>query len=275
MNGFSMHPHLFETSLRKFFSWSAVTLMLGACSVSAQAVLERTPPKADERIAYGSDPNQFADVRRPAKLAARPHLVVMIHGGYWRARYTLDHLGNAAAALTAKGVVTYSLEYRRIGQPGGGWPGTWQDIQAGLAKAIRDVKPGRVTVIGHSAGGHLTLLAANEPGVDHAVALAPVADLRRAWEMKASNGVVGELLGIPPDAKFAEASPMERGVPKARVTLIHGRKDDVVPFDMAAAYARKFKATLIELPDAGHFEVIDPLAKEWKQIEEAVLGPRP
>ncbi len=262
--------------LNRVFPAAAAGLMITlSTQLAGQEVLQRTPPKADERVTYGSDPNQFADVRRPTKLAPRPHLVVMIHGGYWRARYSLDHLGHAAAALTAKGVVTYSLEYRRIGQPGGGWPGTWQDIQAGIAKAIRDVKPGRVTVIGHSAGGHLTLLAGNEPGVDHVVALAPVADLRRAWEMKASNGVVGELLGTPPDPKFAEASPMERGPVRAKVTIIHGSQDDVVPFEMGAAYANKFKSRLIELKGAGHFEVIDPLAKEWSQIEEAVLGSRP
>ncbi|MCX6595653.1 MAG: alpha/beta hydrolase [Acidobacteria bacterium] len=262
-------------SNRLFPAAAAGLMIMVATQLVGQEVLQRTPPKADERVTYGSDANQFADVRRPPKVSARPHLVVMIHGGYWRARYSLDHLGHAAAALTAKGVVTYSLEYRRIGQPGGGWPGTWQDIQAGIAKAIRDVKPGRVTVIGHSAGGHLTLLAGNEPGVDHVVAVAPVADLRRAWEMKASNGVVGELLGMPPEPKFAEASPMERGPVKAKVTIIHGSKDEVVPFDMGAAYARKFKARLIELTGAGHFEVIDPLAKEWSQIEEAVLGSRP
>lgn len=241
----------------------------------AQEILQRTPPKADARRPYGTDPNQFVDERMPGFIAGYPHVVIMIHGGYWRAKYSLDHTGHLCAALTKKGAITLNVEYRRIGQPGGGWPGTWDDVRAAIRFAVERYKLAAITVVGHSAGGHLALLAANEPGVRRVIALAPVADLRRAWELKLSQGVVGELLGVPPDARFAEASPIERLPNRTAVTVIHGRKDDIVPFAMGEAYAKKAGAKLIELPDAGHFELIDPLSAQWHIVEEAIFGLKP
>lgn len=256
----------------------AVILAIIAPSVDAQDVLSRPPVPATRRVSYGADPNQFADLRLPADGSTR-HVVVVIHGGYWRKAYGLDHISHLCAALTSKGVATWSLEYRRIGQDGGAWPGTWHDIQAGIAAARRELKPQRLTVIGHSAGGHLTLLAAREPGVDRAISLAGVTDLRKAWELKLSRGVIAEFLGDPPDARIAQASPIELSAPRAETILIHGRRDEDVPFDFSERYAAKFASKLIALPDAAHFEVIDPLSKEWPLIEKAVLenanGPRP
>src|SRR6202007_778161 len=85
------------------------------------------PPKADSRAAYGSDANQFVDLRLPK--AKGPHaLAIVIHGGYWRAKYDLVYAGHLCAALRAKGIATANVEYRRVGNPGGGWPGTFEDI---------------------------------------------------------------------------------------------------------------------------------------------------
>src|SRR5579864_3163097 len=137
-------------------------------------ILTLAPPPADARVAYGSDGNQFLDLRLPsAKTASagpRP-LVVNIHGGFWRARYDLDHAGHLCAALTAKGLATANLEYRRVGNAGGGWPGTFEDIRSAYQFLIQNAQkhnfdPQKIVMMGHSAGGQLALcLAAHEPRV--------------------------------------------------------------------------------------------------------------
>jgi len=57
-------------------------------------------------------------------------MIVMIHGGFWRSRYDLSHAGHFCAALTAAGFPTANIEYRRTGEPGGGWPGTFEDLRS-------------------------------------------------------------------------------------------------------------------------------------------------
>ncbi len=98
--------------------------------IMSEEILSLTPPPSDHRLAYGSDPNQFGDLRLPK--GAGPFPVVMnIHGGFWRAKYDLLHAGHFCAAITGKGIATWNLEYRRNGNPGGGWPGTFEDIASG------------------------------------------------------------------------------------------------------------------------------------------------
>src|SRR5260221_4459357 len=94
-------------------------------------VLTRNPPAYDLRLKYGSDENQFGELRLPKTKGLSP-LVMNIHGGFWRAKYDLQHAGHLCAALTANGIATFNLEYRRAGNPGGGWPGTFEDVSNGL-----------------------------------------------------------------------------------------------------------------------------------------------
>jgi len=82
--------------------------------VAADDILTLAPPPADSRVAYGSDPNQFADLRIPKAKGPHP-TIINIHGGFWRAKYNLDHTGHLCAALTSKGIATANLEYRRVG----------------------------------------------------------------------------------------------------------------------------------------------------------------
>src|SRR4051795_6986267 len=129
-------------------------------------------PPADARLTYGSDPNQFGELRIPK--SAGPFPVVMnIHGGYWRSKYDLTHAGHMCAALTAKGLATWNVEYRRVGNPGGGWPGTFEDLRSAY-RALHEHKNDSIArldlkklcVAGHSAGGHLAVcLAAFEHSV--------------------------------------------------------------------------------------------------------------
>src|SRR5207302_2103562 len=138
------------------------------------------------RIAYSRGEFQFGELRVPSGSGPHP-VAIVIHGGYWRARYDLTEVGHLCEAATRQGLATWSLEYRRIGNPGGGWPGTLDDIKDGarhlrqiaLAKKL-DLK--HVIATGHSAGGHLVLWLARQAVVElrGVVPLAPVADLRRA-----------------------------------------------------------------------------------------------
>jgi acetyl esterase/lipase len=248
-------------------------------------LLTLLPPAADARLAYGSDPNQFGDLRLPKK-AREPFPVVMnIHGGYWRARYDLAHAAHLCAALTARGLATWNLEYRRVGNAGGGWPGTFEDIVNGyrflpqIAKRY-NLDIGRVVVMGHSAGGQLALcLAAHEPAVKRVITLAGVVDLQRTWELHLSNNAVVEFLGGKPSDlsdHYREADPMRLGVPQATQWIIHGKQDDVVPPEFSTQYVERKKkrgenVRLLEIEKAGHFELIDPHSAAWPQVQDTVL----
>ena len=255
-------------------------------------ILTLAPPPADARLTYGSDPNQFLDLRLPSskEKSRQPYpLVINIHGGYWRAKYNLDHAGLLCAALTAKGLATANLEFRRVGNEGGGWPGTFADIRSAYRfllqnASLHNFDPRRIVVMGHSAGGQLALcLTAHEPSLTRAVSLAGVVDLKRAYQLHLSNDAVVEFLrgkpGEVPD-HYREADPTELSIAGARQWLIHGSADDVVPPDFSRDYvSTKQKRSgkeredvhLLEIPGAGHFEVIDPRTSAWKQIEASLL----
>src|ERR1700739_4360789 len=165
-------------------------------------ILTLPPPPAEARLAYGADPNQLVDLRLPSTKdsKSRHPLVINIHGGFWRARYNLDHAGHLCAALTTKGLATANLEYRRVGNEGGAWPGTFADIRAAYSFLVQtaaqhNLDSGKVVVLGHSAGGQLALcLAAHESGITRAVSLAGVVDLQRAYQLHLSNDAVVEFL---------------------------------------------------------------------------------
>src|SRR5438309_3802769 len=130
------------------------------------SVMNDPPPPADLRLPYGDHPSQFVDFRRSHVPGVRP-LVVMIHGGFWRARRDLTYAGHLCAALGRAGYATANIEYRRVGEEGGGWPGTFEDVRSALAFARSRGRefggdPARTVVMGHSAGGHLALWLSSE-----------------------------------------------------------------------------------------------------------------
>jgi acetyl esterase/lipase len=248
-------------------------------------ILSLAPPLGEERVPYGSDAYQFGDLRVPSGSGPHP-VAIVVHGGYWRARYDLTEVEHLCDAVTRLGLATWSLEYRRIGNPGGGWPGTLDDVRTGAAHlekiaAERSLDLKRVVAMGHSAGGHLVLWLAKQNAIAlrGIVALAPVADLRRAWELKLSETVVADLLGGSPQDlpdRYRSASPIELVPLGVAQRVLHGDNDDVVPFEIsrryvAAATKSGDDSKLIEVPGAGHFELIDPRSSAWPIVKEAVL----
>jgi len=267
-----------------------------ACRSMGRDILDRPAPSADERLHYGSGALQFGDLRLPQGPGPHPAAIV-IHGGFWRAKYNLDHIGHLCAALTRAGVATWSVEYRRVGNPGGGWPGTLLDAAIG-ADFVRELAPkygldlARVISVGHSAGGHLALwLAArkkippsdplgsiNPLALHAAVSLAGVVDLRRGWELRLGDGAVAEFLGGPPDklaGRYHTASAMELVPLGIKVRLLHGTEDSVVPIEISNNYQKAASragddALMWVLGGADHFSVIDPRSEHWARVETTV-----
>jgi acetyl esterase/lipase len=266
---------------------------------SLRNILDRTPPPFDERTHYGNDPNQFADLRFPNAKGLFP-LLFVVHGGFWQSRYDLSHIGHLCAALTSKGIITCSIEYRRIGNPGGGWPGTFQDINLATRNIIQTMSQDqrfdrtRTAIIGHSAGGHLALwlvgshriskgsplLSDKRQVVNNAVSLAGVSDLSLAWRQKLGNGIVTRLMGGTPEEhpdRYNAGSPIELLPTGGRHVLVHGTVDDTVPASQSEAFVGKAqrlgdRCTLVKLEGLGHYELIDPESEAWPSVVNAVLS---
>lgn len=260
------------------------TFLAVPLTLAAQSILDLPPARPGDRIAYGADEFQFGELRVPSGAGPYP-VAIIIHGGYWRAQYDLAHIGHFCEALTRDGIATWSLEYRRLGNPGGGFPGTFDDVAAG-ARHLKKIAAGhrldldRVVATGHSAGGQLVLWLAKRRVVNltRVVPLAPVADLRRAFELHLSDTVVADLLGGPPAQvpdRYHSTSPIELVPLGIEQRLIHGLNDNVVPISLSrdyvtAARSRGDDSTLTEVPGAGHFELIDPRSAAWEVVKKAI-----
>jgi acetyl esterase/lipase len=227
---------------------------------------------------YGDHADQELDLALPAGDGPHP-LAFVLHGGFWRAGYTRGNTTAVCAALRRAGWATANVEYRRLG------PGAYAPMLADVAAARSFLDTldapldlSRVTTIGHSAGGHLSLWLATRGGARSAVALAGVCDLGDAARAGLGEHAVQEFLGGEVDdapAAYEDADPARRlplGVPQL---LVHGTADDRVPFDHARRYAERARAagddcTVLALDGVGHFDVIDPRSQAWVTIAEAL-----
>lgn len=243
------------------------------------------------RLFYGTDPLQFGELYLPEGSGPHP-VVILIHGGFWRAAYDLTLMTGLAEDLARQGIAAWNIEYRRVGDVGGGWPGTLLDVAQAAdylptIAADHNLDLKRVVTVGHSAGGHLALwlaarakippqsiLASRERPLTlaGAISLAGVVDLELSWQLNLGKGAASELLGGGFDEvpeRYAVASPaalLPTGIPQV---LIHGTEDDRVPLVVSQQYTEKaLKAgdavTLIELAGDDHFVVIDPTSAAWR-----------
>jgi acetyl esterase/lipase len=243
---------------------------------------------------YGRDPAQFGELALPATSGdgAPAGTVVIVHGGFWRARYDLSLGRPLAADLARRGYAVWNLEYRRAGA-GGGWPATFDDVAAGFDLLARlPVDTARVAAIGHSAGGCLAVWAAGRntlpPGAPGASPLVtPVAVISQAGVLTladcARDGVGGtaapDLMGGGPDElpePYRLADPIAAVPAEAAVLCLHSRRDDEVPFGYSERYveaAARAGGTAVLRETAGdHYTLIDPDTADWRAAVEALPG---
>ena len=257
------------------------------------SILEKSPH--GENISYGEDPLQFGELYLPTDRGPFP-VVVMIHGGCWLAEFDQAHMRALAVAVRNSGYAVWNLEYRRVGNPGGGWPGTFLDVATGtdyLRELARthplDLK--QVVVLGHSAGGHLGLWLAVRPQLSlesdvytaeplplkAVLAMAPGTDIEYIHFTRICGHVMDKLIGGGPEevpARYRDASPLARiplGIPH---TVLVGYLDGYEllgrSYYYSAIEAGDNRVRLVEAPESGHFEMIDPKTTTWPIVLEAL-----
>ena len=218
---------------------------------------------------YGPHPEQHADLCLPEHDDGerRFPVVVLLHGGFWRERFTKELMEPHALDLAARGFAAYNVEYRRL-DADGGWPETVDDVEAAI-DALDDLAGehpldlDRVSVVGHSAGGHLALMVARKA---HAVvAAAPVADVAEAIRADLGAGVVARFAN---DTEFEACSPICRLPTGTPTLLVHGTDDDTVPPEQSKAYADAAggEAELRLRDGEGHYEFCDPETDVWREV---------
>ena len=235
-------------------------------------------------VAYGDHPDQVANLHLPAAEGGPWPCVALLHGGFWRTGWDRTLMTPLARDLAGRGIAAWNVEYRRVGQAGGGWPGTLDDVAAALDRLaeIDDIDALRVVTCGHSAGGHLAVwlaarhrLAEGSRWADPrlrplaAIAQAGVLDLQRAHEEGLGGGAVAGLLGETTSERLTAASPAALAPLGVSQLLVHGTADDIVPVTQSRIHAAlDSDAELVELEGADHFDVIDVSHRAWDVVVE-------
>jgi acetyl esterase/lipase len=231
---------------------------------------------------YGNGPEQVADLLVPdgggGESEGADRVAVLLHGGFWRARFTRATMAALATDLASRGWATWNVEYRRVGN-GGGVPETLDDVGAALdhlPRAAPELDGARVVVIGHSAGGQLGLCMGATPPVTAVVSLAGVCDLQSAAHERIGQDATVEFMGGTPSERpdaYDVADPLAQLPSGVRSLLVHGDADGRVPVQQSRRYARAAQAAgdsceLLELRGVDHFAVIDPRTAAWAAVAE-------
>lgn len=259
-----------------------------------------------EKLFYGNDENQFGELRIPEGDGLHP-VAVVIHGGFWREPFKLDQMATVAEALTAKGIATWNIEYRRVSERGKAWPHTLTDVARACDHlyTLKDeygLDLSNVITIGHSAGGHLaTWLAARHKigsesplhtsdrplPIGGVISLAGVTDLEMMHDVHEyrdetlsiePNNPTADLIGGSPKEypeRYRDASPIELLPLDVHQVLIHGALDIHVPIGISSQYHREAQESgdfvkLVELPQAEHFMLTNTTTLAWKMVMEEV-----
>lgn len=225
------------------------------------------------RLTYGDHPSQYVDILEPDGPALA--LVFVIHGGFWREGLGADLTAPIAEDLRTDGFLVANIEYRRVGG-GGGWPETFEDVKAATA-AVRHAYPDPTQsfVVGHSAGGHLALLALAAGSVNFAVALAPASDIERALRENLGDGAAAEFLGavrVSPNEVEA-ASPIRQLGHSRHHALVHGVRDINIPVEYSQHYVSAARTAgtpvdYFEFSDLDHFDLIVPSSAGWSAAKQ-------
>lgn len=241
---------------------------------------ERTPSGlvAPERLDYGPGVSQFAELYRPER--GSRGVVVVVHGGFWRARYGLSLGRPLARSLLEEGWTAYNIEYRRVGL-GGGWPETFDDVAAAIDALadVDDLDLSTVLTLGHSAGGHLAVWAAARGRFDRwrpervrvtgCVSQAGVLDLTRAARDGLGGGAVTQFLGRPPGPAYDRVDPARQVPLDVPVRCVHGEDDVIVPPDQSQGYVDAATAAgddaSLTLVEGDHFTLNDPATDAWRR----------
>lgn len=255
--------------------------------MQSDALADFPNPPADHVISYGNEALQFGELRLPSGKGPFP-TIVLVHGGCWLSEYNLEHMRKLAAAFTDEGIATWLIEYRRVGDEGGGWPGTFDDVANGM-DLVADIAPkynldmDRLLVAGHSAGGHLAIWLANRPsqwgtGVTPTavLALAPAADLVYLDGQNVCGDVVEKLVGGHA-SEVPERYELASGINRLPLTVpqyvVLGTFDDnwtpVGKIYVEAALESGSETYPIAADESGHFEMIDPDSSTWPLVLDA------
>ncbi len=269
----------------------------------AMHILSRPALVANHRIHYGSGPFQFGDLWLPGSRGRSP-LVVFFHGGWWESEYDLGYAGYLCDALKNAGIATWSVEYRRVGSTGGGWPTTFQDAAAGFDHVVALSKSypldlSQVIAVGHSAGGHLAFWIAGRQHVPPqseifrplqgvhlrgVVGLAGVVDLRLAVELAGHSifahdrdEVYALMGGSPRDVpkRYQAGNPGDLLPLQSPQFLIQGGDDEQIPPELpdrwvAMARLRGSQAAATIIAGADHFDIVDPESKAWPVVLQKI-----
>jgi acetyl esterase/lipase len=254
---------------------AASSLAPVASGCQTRPVTSPRRPAGARRIAYGEDPAQFVELTLPS--GAPKGVVVVVHGGFWKAAYDIEYGRPLAASLAEEGWAAWNIEYRRVGD-GGGDPETFDDVAAAIdALHEHDLDLTRVLGLGHSAGGHLVTWAASRgrfprwPATVHltgVVSQAGVLDLTAAFEDDLGDGAVVAFLGHRPGHPDERLDPMRQVPLDIPVHCIHGTEDTIVPISQSRGYvtaatAAGATADLTEVA-GDHFVLVDPTSDAWK-----------
>lgn len=250
--------------------------------MEAREVLTRPARRPDAVLTYGSSREQLVDIHLPPRAFdsdARAPVVVLLHGGFWRQAFDRTHIRPLAEALSARGYVVMTPEFRRTGGEGG-FPQTFDDVAAAVTVVpeIETVAPGRadvddVVLMGHSAGGQLAMWVSLQPIVHNArrvVALAPVADLVEGYRRGLGDNAVEALMGGSPEQRaeaYATSSPAQLLPGPIPITVLHGDLDTRVPVEMSRELTG---VEYVELAGVEHFGLIDPLSPAWPAVLAAL-----